>query len=495
MDIMKLKSGSDIRGIGFSEKRDEIELTDSLVSSVTAAFVCFLHKELRIKNPVVSVGMDSRLSSKRISRVVIETLLSFGIKTFDCGLSSTPAMFMTTVNLGCDAAVMITASHMPYKMNGLKFFSRQGGFSAGDIEIILIQARDNPFTPVKTDKKEQKSDHMELYCESLREMIKEGVKAKNYETPLSGLKIAVDAGNGVGGFYADKVLAPLGADCSASRYLEPDGHFPNHIPNPEDKTAMHSIRQAVLESNSDFGIIFDTDVDRAACVDSSGKEINRNRLIALASTIALREFPGGTVVTDSVTSDGLSVFITENLGGVHRRFKRGYKNVIDEAKRLQSEGTLAPLAIETSGHAAFGVNYYLDDGAYLITRIVIELANMKKKGKEPASLISGLREPIEEKETRYLIQYEDFKSYGVDVISRFEQYASKNNCVTICPDNYEGIRVSFDKSSGNGWLLLRMSLHEPLLVMNCESDEKGGINKIMEFFNEFINGFDKIKIR
>ncbi len=495
MDIMKLKSGSDIRGIGFSEKKDEIELTDLLVSSVTAAFVRFLYEELRINYPVVSVGMDSRLSSKRISRAVIETLLSLNIKTFDCGLSSTPAMFMTTVNLDCDAAVMITASHMPYKMNGLKFFSRQGGFSAEDIEKILLQAQNNPAAPVKTDKKEQNQYHMKLYSESLRKMIKEGVKAKNYNTPLSGLKIAVDAGNGVGGFYVDKVLEPLGADCSGSRYLEPDGRFPNHIPNPEDKTAMQSIREAVLESNSDFGIIFDTDVDRAACVDSSGKEINRNRLIALASTIALREFPGGTIVTDSVTSDGLSVFITEDLGGVHRRFRRGYKNVIDEAKRLQREGTRAPLAIETSGHAAFCVNYYLDDGAYLMTRIVIELANMKKQGKKPTSLISGLREPLEEKETRYLIQYEDFKSYGVNVISRFEQYARGESSVTICPDNYEGIRVSFDKSSGNGWLLLRMSLHEPLLVMNCESDETGGINKITQFFDNFINGFNEIKIK
>jgi phosphomannomutase len=90
--------------------------------------------------------------------------------------------------------------------------------------------------------------------------------------------------------------------------------FPNHIPNPEDKKAMESITKAVLEQKADLGIIFDTDVDRAAAVDSSGRELNRNRLIALMAAIVLAEHPGTTVVTDSVTSDGLTTFIEGKLG-------------------------------------------------------------------------------------------------------------------------------------------------------------------------------------
>jgi phosphomannomutase len=100
------------------------------------------------------------------------------------------------------------------------------------------------------------------------------------------------------------------------------GLFPNHIPNPEDKAAMEAITQAVLNNKADLGIIFDTDVDRSAAVDSSGRELNRNRLIALMSAIVLEEHPGTTVVTDSVTSDGLTTFIEKKLGGKHHRFKR-----------------------------------------------------------------------------------------------------------------------------------------------------------------------------
>ncbi|KOM58660.1 hypothetical protein LR48_Vigan11g169400 [Vigna angularis] len=110
--------------------------------------------------------------------------------------------------------------------------------------------------------------------------------------------------------------------------------FPNHIPNPEDKTAMKAITQAVLDNKADLGIIFDTDVDRSAAVDFTVREFNRNRLIALMAAIVLEEHPGTTIVTDSVTSDGLTTFIEKKLGGKHHRFKRGYKNVIDEAIRL-----------------------------------------------------------------------------------------------------------------------------------------------------------------
>lgn len=493
MDVMSLKSGSDIRAVSYSKNESEIVLSNSLVRSITASFISFLAEERNIKNPIIAVGYDTRLSSVRIKNAVIESLLYNSLKTFDCSLSSTPSMFMTTINLNCDGAIMVTASHMPFDMNGLKFFTKEGGLSGSDIEIILKKASAAPLKYPKTEKMAEPSNHMDIYAASLRDIIIRGVK--NGEKPLSGLKIAVDAGNGVGGFYVEKVLVPLGADCSGSRFLEPDGHFPNHIPNPEDKTAMLSIKDAVISSKSDFGVIFDTDVDRAACVDKNGEEINKSKLVALASAIALKKAPGGTIVTDSVTSDGVTEFITKNLGGVHRRFMRGYKNVIDEAKRLQSEGIKAPLAIETSGHAAFSDNYYLDDGAYLMTLIITLLANMKMTGKDILSLISDYREAAEEKEGRYKILKKDFKQYGLKVIEEFEMFAKNSEHVSVCPENFEGIRVSFYDGITKGWLLIRMSLHEPLLVMNCESDNKGGTKQILAWFYEFLGKFDDLKLK
>ena len=144
--------------------------------------------------------------------------------------------------------------------------------------------------------------------------------------PLDGLKIIVDAGNGAGGFFADKVLKKLGADTSGSQYLNPDGNFPNHIPNPENEEAMQSICEAVKRNKADLGIIFDTDVDRSAVVDKNGNPINRNSLIALISAVILKEHPGSTIVTDSITSDGLTKFIEKNLKGKHHRILQPTEN-------------------------------------------------------------------------------------------------------------------------------------------------------------------------
>ena len=325
---------------------------------------------------------------------------------------------------------------------------------------------------------------MKDYAARLRNMIIREV-AKG-DKPLQNYHIVVDAGNGVGGFYVNEVLAPLGADVTGSQFLEPDGMFPNHIPNPENKQAIESICEAVKKSNADFGVIFDTDVDRAGCVDGDGNEINRNRLIAIAAYIALGGKKGGTIVTDSVTSDGLKKYINEDLGGVHYRYRRGYKNVINKAIELCEQGIDCPLAIETSGHAALRENYFLDDGAYLATKIIIELA----KGTNIKQLLSTMEMPAEEEEHRFNIKSTDFRAYGENVIASLEKFADEKADYVIADDNREGIRVS----TPNGWFLLRLSVHDPVMPMNFESNKIGGIAVMKQELKEFFENFSELEI-
>lgn len=489
-----LKSGSDIRGTATDGvPGEEIQLTDKAVFDLTVGFCRWLKENGFNKNNKVAVGHDSRISAERIKGNVIEALGEFDYEIYDCSYASTPAMFMTTVDLDCVAAVQITASHHPFNKNGLKFFTVNGGLNSSDIEHI-IELAVLPFERKRKAAKVISTDFMAVYSKRLRDMICEGVNAENYTKPLEGYKIIVDAGNGVGGFYATDVLEPLGADITGSCYLDKDGMFPNHAPNPENKEAMASICRATVEAKADLGIIFDTDVDRAGCVDENGKEINRNRLVALAAVIALEGNSGGTVVTDSVTSVGLSEFINNTLGGNHYRFKRGYRNVINEQLRLQSEGINCPLAMETSGHAAFRENYYLDDGAYLITKIIIKMAQMGKEGKKLDSLISNLKDPVEEKELRFKIKAEDFKSYGNEVISRLEDYAKEHTGWRIADDNREGIRIYFDSENKQGWFLLRLSVHDPIMPLNIESDVAGGVKLIAEDLKCFLDTCDMLDI-
>ncbi|MBQ2676971.1 MAG: phosphomannomutase/phosphoglucomutase [Clostridia bacterium] len=492
IDYKQFKSGTDIRGVASEGVENEhINLTDEVICTITDAFLVWLSDKLQkpAQQMKISVGHDSRISADRIKNDVISTLVSRGVWVVDCSLASTPSMFMTTVEIGCDAAVQITASHHPFNRNGLKFFVRSGGLDGADISDILAKAAAGEKVEAKEGKCE-KYDFMKDYAKILRQLI---ISKTGSDKPLEGFRIVVDAGNGAGGFYAYDVLEPLGANINGSQFLEPDGMFPNHIPNPENEQAMASISAATVNSGADLGVIFDTDVDRASCVDNKGREINRNRIVALAAAIALEGNEGGTVVTDSVTSAGLKTFIEADLKGKHHRFKRGYKNVIDESIRLNNEGILSPLAIETSGHAAFSENYFLDDGAYLITKIIIKMAQLKKEGKTIDDLIKNLKEPVEAKELRFKITDPDFRSYGMGVISDLESYA-KNKGWDIAPDNHEGIRISFGDNMGNGWFLLRLSVHDPIMPLNIESDVEGGVMVIAKQLYEFLKGCDKLDL-
>lgn len=485
MDLLKFKSGSDIRGTAAEGVENQpIELTDERVDRMAKGFFVWLKKRNPDKSRLtISLGHDSRISAPRLSACVKKALVESGADVIFTGLSSTPAMFMTTQLLGCDGAIQLTASHHPFNKNGLKFFSPKGGLEGSDITEILTYANEN--VSEKGNGSVKEVDFMTTYSKVLVDFVR---RETGEVRPLEGFKIVVDAGNGAGGFYVDNVLAPLGANTDGSQFLEPDGYFPNHIPNPENPTAMKSICDKVKEVKADFGIIFDTDVDRAGAVDDLGEEINRNKLIALISAILLEEKSGAYIVTDSITSDGLKEFI-EAKGGVHHRFKRGYKNVINEALKLNAEGKYCPLAIETSGHAALKENYFLDDGAYLVTRLLVKIAKLKGTGKKLRDLISDLKMPVESSEVRMgFIDGVDFKSYGKKVLDDLKEYAEKSGW-TIAPSNYEGIRISFPQGEGNGWFLLRMSLHDPIMPLNVESNDVGGNLVIAKKLYAFLSNY------
>ena len=486
MDYMFLKSGTDIRGYASDLGGKEVQLTDTAVDDIVSAFVVWYINKFD-KDPTelkISLGHDSRITADRICDTVKNALIGSGVTVIDCGLASTPAMFMTTVDLGVDAAIEITASHHPFDRNGIKIFLPSGGLEGSFVSEILSLASDGIRVENVNSGKIVETNYMNDYAKILRKLIIDGVGRG--DRPLEGKKIVVDAGNGVGGFYANDVLKPLGADITGSHYLEPDGMFPNHIPNPEDKTAMTSICDAVLTNSADLGIIFDTDVDRAGCVGPDGAEINRNRLIALASYIAMGGKKGMTVVTDSVTSDGLKDYIENTLGGKHYRYRRGYKNVIDKAIELCSKGVDCPLAIETSGHAALKENYFLDDGAYLATKIVIEVA----KGTDITELLESLKMPADELECRIGITAEKFKEYGNMVIEELEKYISVKDDYKIADDNREGIRVS----SKDGWFLLRLSVHDPVMPLNFESNTKTGISDMISDLKPFLKKFGGLSL-
>jgi phosphomannomutase len=495
-DIMKLQNGSDIRGIACDGVEGEsVNLTKEAGNLIGQGFTKWISDRKGKSTDALRIGIghDSRITADSLFAAMAKGMVACGVKVYDCGLVSTPSMFMTTVfdEFKFDGAVMITASHLPFNRNGYKFFTREGGLEHDDITDVLKIA--SSLSVVEADLSGvEKVDSIGVYCRFLQDKIKSSINAENYDEPLSGLHIVVDTGNGAGGFFVEKVLNPLGADTSGSQFLEPDGHFPNHIPNPENKQAMAAIKAAVLNNNADLGIIFDTDVDRMSAVLPNGDEVNRDAIIAMMTAIIAKDYPGGTIVTDSVTSDRLTRFI-EGIGMKQHRFKRGYKNVINESIRLNNEGIVSPLAIETSGHGALSENYFLDDGAYMAVKLIIALAHARKENKHLSSYIETFEKGFDEREYRFKIEGDDFKAYGNNAIETFEARA-KEKGYNIVPNSYEGIRISFNSDEIKGWLLLRMSLHDPQMPLNIEGEREGDADKIFDIVLDLLKGFDRLVV-
>lgn len=498
-DFKKLQNGSDIRGVALEGVAGEpVNLGKDEAAALTHGFVKWLCEKTgkAAEALTVSVGTDSRISKDMLREAVTEAFLAKGLKVYDCGMASTPAMFMSTVfpEYDCDGAVMITASHLPFNRNGFKYFDKDGGLNKQDIAQIISYAEAGETCCNNESGQMIKADLIDTYSAFLRKKIIDEVDSQeNREKPLMGLKIVVDAGNGAGGFYADKILEPLGADVSASQFLEPDGSFPNHAPNPENKEAMASICRRVVESGADLGLIFDTDVDRSSAVDRNGKEISRNGIVAMAAALIAKEHPGTTVVTDSITSDELTEYLEQCLGLKHLRFKRGYKNVINKSIELNGQGIDSQLAIETSGHAAYKENYFLDDGAYLATKIVIKAAQLMQHGEGIEVLLSSLKEPKEAVEIRFPITGENFGDYGEEVLCGLKEWADAHAAegISVVEPNYEGVRLNFRRSGLSGWCLLRKSLHDPIMPLNVEVTE-GSCEEVIEQLKDFLHMYDRI---
>jgi phosphomannomutase len=293
-------------------------------------------------------------------------------------------------------------------------------------------------------------------------------------------------------------LSELGADTSASIHLEPNGLFPNHIPNPEDKKAMEATVKAVKESGADVGVCLDTDADRCDLVDETGKELNRNRLVALVSKLALESFQSekdvvgkigdnhvGVVVTDSSTSNGVTKFI-EKCGGEQIRYRKGYRHVIQLGRKTPN----CVAAVECSGHGGWRDNDWVDDGCYTALRALTALAQLKRGETNGinnekvglSSLVKDLSEPAESVEIRLpmIKGYVDMQETSKLVIEDLGNLASQTEGWVVEKVNHEGLRVTVGRQNdpNDGWVMMRASLHEPILSVQIESDTKKGTRDI-----------------
>ena len=399
---------------------------------------------------------------------------------------------------------MITASHLPSDRNGFKFFAAfaPSGFTRAQVlgigEIAetyalecLAMTKLHGFSSSKVISALH-VDWMPLYADTLKNavLIKTKGVVQDDARPLAGLKLILNPGNGAGGFF-QTVLEDLGADVSASIHLEPDGSFPNGIPNPEDVKMLELTLSICEREQADLGIMLDTDADRCGFVtprtinDETGvrndyEALNRNRLIALLGFIFAQEKPGCAVVTDSVTSEGLGDFLKNKLGLQHIRYIKGYANVIGKARELTDSGEVdAELAIETSGHCAMRENGYLDDGTYTAVKIVSALAQQRavdlSNGQSSTLLdvisdMSELDEVCELRMSTNDASLDTMQKIFALCTAEIEQVSLINNRWKVDKENLEGVRLRV--GSEGQFFMLRKSLHDPIVSLQIEAQSK-----------------------
>lgn len=460
---LKLISGSDIWG------RDD-QLTDDFCTRIGYAFAGMLAQRLETTPDrlTIAVGREESASGRRIQSALIRGVTVADSDVLDGGACAAPALFMTVTRhekgASADGAMMVTRDE---GLPAIRFLTVRGGFGEADLaELVRLAAE-----TVVPERLVTRINPMEGYRDFLRARAAR-LLADDALKPLLGLVAIVDTASAGGAFCAD-LLEGMGADLDRLSAGDP-----------------RTMAQAIADYGADMGLRFDSDCSRAYVFDQNGAELDGNRMIALLSAMLLEKQPGATIVTDSVTTTGLSAFIAE-WGGVHYRFKRGYRNVIDEAVRLNDEGIDCPLAIETTGHAAFRENDFLDDGVYLALRIACEALDRKREGQTLFSLADDLEQPVETFRTSLtLLDRDDPAAACQEAAEILLSYTLEDPEWQPAPDSREGVRITFNFDGGinNAWLQMRASMHAPALRMDTGSNVPGGVRRILEKLLSLLEG-------
>jgi phosphomannomutase len=460
-------------------------VTSDLAERLGYAFALWLADKKGVSSDklILSAGRDPRPGGEAIQQALMRGMTAADCDVYDAGVATTAAMYLTIVSgeSHVDGAAMVTAGALPDGWNGFKLMTRDGGLRPEEQREILERASSTP-VPLRLV---YALDAPAVQRERLTDMVKRRLD-DDVQCPLVGLFLVVFE-SGAGQFLADS-LEGLGAD--VVRLPSPGGSF-----SPDDPEAVQALSRAVTENEADLGLALDADGTRAAIIDQDGRPLTGNRLIALMAAILLEEHPGATFVTDSVTSSGVARFITE-WGGVHYRYKRGHRNVIQEAMRLNDEDIDCPLAIETSGHAAMRENFFLDDGVYLAAVVLCKALALKRDGETLSSLIAELAEPVESQEIRMHILAADYRAAAQSAIETVLSHTLDDPEWRLASDNREGVRINFDLDGDmdNAWLLLRLSVHEKVMPLNVESDVPGGVKSILEELYELLKDDDELDL-
>lgn len=420
------------------------QINEDLVRRVGNAFVAVIGAD-----PIV-VGYDMRPSSPGLARAFAEGATQAGADVTLIGLASTDGLYFASGHLG-RAGAMFTASHNPAQYNGIKMCRTHAqpiGMETGLAEIRDRVASgeqliaENPGTV----------DTQDLLAEYASYLLK--------LAPVTGrhLKVAVDAGNGMGGLTTPAVLSQIDAEI-VELYFELDGTFPNHEANPIEPANLVDLQACVRETGADIGLAFDGDADRCFLVDERGELVSPSVLTALIAARELAKEPGAVIIHNLITSRAVPQIVTE-LGGKPVRTRVGHSFI----KATMAE-TNAIFGGEHSGHFYFRDFWRADSGMLAALHALAALA----EGDAPLSEV--------------LAPYSRFVASGEINSEVADQQAVVDQIEAdwgtrpgVSTDRLDGLSVVHD----DWWFNVRASNTEPLLRLNAEGKDVATMQQIRD---------------
>ncbi len=446
----------DIRG---TVEGADAQLTPAVARLVGQAYGTYVQRELAVCQ--VFVGGDNRLSTPKIKQAVIDGVLSTGLKVIDIGGVMTPTVYFASASNENAGGIMITGSHLTTRYNGIKMAYGALALADQQIQALLALIDSDDFAAaegVPAQDFDMVSKHM-------------AVIASKVHFGDRKLKVVVDSGNGLSGSMVPPVMEALGVEVICL-FCEPDGTFPNHLPNPEDPELTKDLEAAVVKHGADFGIGFDGDADRCGLIDEHGHHVAADRLLALLARDLLKRMPGASVVFDVKSSQVLPDLIRES-GGVPVMWKAGHS--LMKAK-MHEIG--APIGGEVSGHLFVGEDYYGFDDAPLVALKALELVS--KTDKALSALLGEL--PILPATPEIIMSApDDVKFKIIDAVR--DQLQGRYEVITV-----DGARAEFE----DGWGLVRASNTQPAITMRFEAHTRPQLVEYMKRFDALLDDYPQV---
>ncbi len=446
----------DIRGVAAG---DSPQLTPGVALLVGKALGTYLPRQFGSQR--VFVGSDNRLTSGPLKAAVIEGLASAGLPVTDIGEVLTPTVYFASASFkGEGAGVMVTGSHLDTRYNGIKMAYGKLALAGEQIETLLSMIERRAFREGAADVSRD-PDMIHRHMTAIQSKV----------TMSKRMKVVLDAGNGLSGTYLPPVLSALGLDVECL-YCEPDGSFPNHLPNPEDPEMTRDLEAKVLELGADLGLAFDGDSDRCGFIDNQGHHIAADRLLALLARDLLSRHPNTPVVFDVKASQALPDEI-RRYGGEPVMWKSGHSLM---KQKMNEIGSL--LGGEVSGHLFIGEDYYGFDDAPLVALKTLEI--ISKSDKTIAQIFDDVPKLVATPEI-VLAAPDELKFKMIDEITTSLQ--GEYEVVTV-----DGARVAFER----GWGLVRASNTQPAVTLRFEAYTREQVAAYLRVFKAQLDKYPQI---